>query len=257
MISSRRGEVNKSSAPISSPVSFWCPRTLASGSYPPSRNSLKMPSSSARATPGIAAAAARAMPTRAKYELRIGPRSERKGRRIAVTVARAASECQQNDSTAARPCADSPGLKLNLKRENIAVRLCKPHNQPHALSGGLIVELRNLCVYCGSSDAVAPHFLEAAFSLGRLIGLAGLGLIYGGGRGGLVGRGADGVLTGGGRVTGIIPQHLSCREVAHGALTELIIVDSMHERKQRMAERADAFVILPGGFGTLDEMFEI
>jgi uncharacterized protein (TIGR00730 family) len=119
------------------------------------------------------------------------------------------------------------------------------------------VELRNLCVYCGSSDAVAPHFLEAAFSLGRLIGLAGLGLIYGGGRGGLMGRVADGVLTGGGRVTGIIPQHLSCREVAHGALTELIIVDSMHERKQRMAERADAFVILPGGFGTLDEMFEI
>jgi uncharacterized protein (TIGR00730 family) len=179
------------------------------------------------------------------------------GRRVGVTVAPAAPECQQNDNTAARPCAKSPALKLNLKRENIADRLFKPHNQRHALSGGLIVELRNLCVYCGSSDAVAPHFLEAAFSLGRLIGLAGLGLIYGGGRGGLMGRVADGVLIEGGRVTGIIPQHLSCREVAHGALTELIVVNSMHERKQRMAELADAFIILPGGFGTLDEMFEI
>jgi uncharacterized protein (TIGR00730 family) len=125
------------------------------------------------------------------------------------------------------------------------------------LLGGLIVELRNLCVYCGSSDAVAPYFFEAALSLGRLIGQAGLGLIYGGGGSGLMGRVADGVLAAGGRVTGIIPRHLHRREVPHGALTELIIVDSMHERKQRMAERADAFVVLPGGFGTLDEMFEI
>jgi uncharacterized protein (TIGR00730 family) len=121
----------------------------------------------------------------------------------------------------------------------------------------LVVELRTLCVYCGSSDAVAPRFLDAAFSLGRLIGLAGLGLIYGGGCGGLMGRVADGALAEGGHVTGIIPRHLHCREVAHGALTDLILVDSMHERKQRMAECADAFVILPGGFGTLDEMFEI
>jgi uncharacterized protein (TIGR00730 family) len=120
-----------------------------------------------------------------------------------------------------------------------------------------MAEVRNLCVYCGSSNVVAPKFLEAAFALGRLIGGAGLGLVYGGGRVGLMGRVADGALVEGGRVVGIIPHHLHRREVAHGALSELILVDSMHDRKQRMAERSDAFVVLPGGFGTIDEMFEI
>jgi uncharacterized protein (TIGR00730 family) len=120
-----------------------------------------------------------------------------------------------------------------------------------------MAEVRTLCVYCGSSNSVAPEFFDAAFAFGRLIGRAGLNLIYGGGQIGLMGRLADGALAEGGRVTGIIPHHLSNHEVAHGGLTELLVVGSMHERKQRMAERADAFVILPGGFGTLDEMFEI
>jgi uncharacterized protein (TIGR00730 family) len=120
-----------------------------------------------------------------------------------------------------------------------------------------MAEVQSLCVYCGSSNVVAPKFLEAAFAFGRIIGRAKLGLVYGGGRVGMMGRVADGTLVEGGRVTGIIPHHLHRSEVAHGALTELLVVDSMHERKQRMAERADAFVVLPGGFGTLDEMFEI
>jgi uncharacterized protein (TIGR00730 family) len=120
-----------------------------------------------------------------------------------------------------------------------------------------MAEVQNLCVYCGSSNLVAPKFLEAAFAFGRIMGRAKLGLIYGGGRVGLMGRVADGVLAEGGRVTGIIPEHLHRREVAHDTVTELLVVGSMHERKQRMAERADAFVVLPGGYGTLDEMFEI
>jgi uncharacterized protein (TIGR00730 family) len=116
---------------------------------------------------------------------------------------------------------------------------------------------KSLCVYCGSSNAVAPKYLAAAFELGRQMGRAGIKLVYGGGRVGLMGRVADGVLSEGGRVIGIIPQHLHEREVAHDDVTELLVVDSMHERKRLMAEHADAFAILPGGFGTLDEMFEI
>jgi uncharacterized protein (TIGR00730 family) len=120
-----------------------------------------------------------------------------------------------------------------------------------------MAKVRSLCVYCGSSNKVPAKYLETAFALGRLMGQAGLELVYGGGRVGLMGRVADGVLVEGGRVTGIIPRHLHDREVAHDKVSELIIVDSMHERKQLMAERADAFAILPGGYGTLDEMFEI
>ena len=120
-----------------------------------------------------------------------------------------------------------------------------------------MAEVRSLCVYCGSSNAVAPKFLEAAFAFGRLIGQAGIRLVYGGGRVGLMGRVADGTLSEGGQVTGIIPHHLHRREVAHGAVSDLLVVDSMHERKQRMAELSDAFAVLPGGYGTIDEMFEI
>jgi uncharacterized protein (TIGR00730 family) len=120
-----------------------------------------------------------------------------------------------------------------------------------------MAEVRSLCVYCGSSNLVAPRFLDAAFDFGRLIGRAGVRLVYGGGRVGLMGRVADGALAEGGQVTGIIPHHLHRREVAHGAVSDLLVVDSMHERKQRMAELSDAFAVLPGGYGTIDEMFEI
>ncbi|HLZ67180.1 MAG TPA: TIGR00730 family Rossman fold protein [Aliidongia sp.] len=120
-----------------------------------------------------------------------------------------------------------------------------------------MASIKSVCVYCGSSNRVDSRFLNAATEFGRLMGEAGLELIYGGGRVGLMGRVADGVLAAGGRVVGIIPRHLHEREVAHATVSELLIVETMHERKQLMAERADAFVVLPGGYGTLDEMFEI
>lgn len=118
-------------------------------------------------------------------------------------------------------------------------------------------EIRRLCVYCGSSGAVDRRYREAAGELGAHLAAAGIGLVYGGGRVGLMGLLADAVLAAGGEVIGIIPSRLRDAELAHLGATELVVVDSMHERKRVMAERADAFAILPGGVGTLDEMFEI
>jgi uncharacterized protein (TIGR00730 family) len=117
--------------------------------------------------------------------------------------------------------------------------------------------VRRLCVYCGSSARVDARYREAATALGRLAAQSGIEIIFGGGRVGLMGLLADAALAAGGRVTGIIPSHLYEREVGHGGLHELIVVGSMHERKQRMFEFADAFVTLPGGLGTLDETIEI
>src|SRR3984893_17043792 len=116
---------------------------------------------------------------------------------------------------------------------------------------------RSLCVYCGSSGAVEAQYRDAASELGARLAQAGIALVYGGGRGGLMGLLADAALAAEGKVTGITPSHLRDAEVAHRGVTELVVVDSMHERKRLMAERADAFAILPGGIGTLDEMFEI
>ena len=118
-------------------------------------------------------------------------------------------------------------------------------------------EIRTLCVYCGSSNAVAPRHLAAAAELGRLAAGRGIEIVFGGGHVGLMGALADGALVAGGRVTGVIPGHLEAREVGHRGVTELIVVDSMHTRKRRMFEIADAFCALPGGLGTLDETFEI
>jgi len=114
-----------------------------------------------------------------------------------------------------------------------------------------------LCVYCGSRSGHSPLMLQAARRLGAGLAARGLGLVYGGGRVGLMGAVADAVLAGGGEVIGVIPQALLRREVGHHGLTELHVVQTMHERKQRMAERADAFVTLPGGIGTLEELFEV
>ena len=114
-----------------------------------------------------------------------------------------------------------------------------------------------LCVYCGSSGAVDEQYREAASELGARLGVGGIGLVYGGGRVGLMGLLADAVLAAGGDVIGVIPSSLRNAELAHHGVTELVVVDSMHERKRLMAEKADAFAILPGGIGTLDEMFEI
>jgi uncharacterized protein (TIGR00730 family) len=117
--------------------------------------------------------------------------------------------------------------------------------------------MKRVCVYCGSSPGNRPDYADLARELGRTLAARGLGLVYGGGHVGLMGTLADAVLAAGGEVTGIIPQRLVDAEVAHHGLTSLEIVGSMHERKARMAELADAFIALPGGFGTLDELFEI
>jgi uncharacterized protein (TIGR00730 family) len=120
-----------------------------------------------------------------------------------------------------------------------------------------VATLRRLCVYCASSARVDARYRDAATTLGRLAAEAEVEIVYGGGQVGLMGLLADAALAAGGRVIGIIPSHLYEREVGHAGLSELIVVASMHERKQRMFELADAFVTLPGGLGTLDETIEI
>ncbi|SLN76844.1 TIGR00730 family Rossman fold protein [Oceanibacterium hippocampi] len=117
--------------------------------------------------------------------------------------------------------------------------------------------LTSLCVYCGSRQPRNQSLRRAAQRLGRLVGERGIRLVYGGGHVGLMGVAADAALAAGGEVFGIIPGHLAASEVGHANLTKLEVVDSMHERKHRMFESADAFVILPGGLGTLDEAFEM
>ncbi len=117
--------------------------------------------------------------------------------------------------------------------------------------------IRSLCVYCGSSGAVADVYREAASELGARLAETGIEVVYGGGHVGLMGLLADAALMHGGRVTGIIPSRLRDAELAHRGVSELVVVDTMHARKASMAERADAFAILPGGIGTLDETFEI
>jgi uncharacterized protein (TIGR00730 family) len=117
--------------------------------------------------------------------------------------------------------------------------------------------ITSLCVYCGSSSGTHPEYAERAYAFGQLLAARGIAMVYGGGRVGLMGKVADGVLAGGGRVVGVIPRHLMDKEVGHTGLSELHVVETMHERKTRMFELSDAFVALPGGFGTLDEMFEM
>jgi uncharacterized protein (TIGR00730 family) len=117
--------------------------------------------------------------------------------------------------------------------------------------------VRSLCVYCGSSGAVAEAYRGAASELGTGLAEAGIELVFGGGRVGLMGLLADAALANGGRVTGIIPGRLRDAELAHQGVSELVVVATMHERKALMAERAEGFAILPGGIGTLDETFEI
>ena len=117
--------------------------------------------------------------------------------------------------------------------------------------------IHSLCVFCGSRAGVDPAFTQAAEQLGRSLAERGVRLVYGGGSIGLMGVLTLTVLDHGGEVTGVIPEFLLRREVGNPALTELIVVDSMHERKRRMFELADAFAVLPGGLGTLDEAIEI
>lgn len=121
----------------------------------------------------------------------------------------------------------------------------------------LLGTIRSVCVYCGSSSRVKESYKQNAARLGEMLASRGMDLVYGGGRVGLMGIVADSALKHGGKVIGIIPEHIQSKEIEHHGLTELHIVDSMHTRKRMMAERSDAYVVLPGGFGTLDEAFEI
>ncbi len=117
--------------------------------------------------------------------------------------------------------------------------------------------MKRICVYCGSSTGKNPAYIEAARAMGELLASRGIGLVYGGGSVGLMGVVADAALANGGEVIGVIPGILKDREVDHRGLTEMYVVDTMHTRKAKMAELADGFIAMPGGIGTLEELFEV
>lgn len=117
--------------------------------------------------------------------------------------------------------------------------------------------MNTITVYCGSRPGCHPAYMEAASALGAGMARRGIGLAYGGGNVGLMGAVADAVLAGGGEVYGVMPKRLVDREIAHHGITRLDIVESMHERKQRMMDAGDAFIALPGGIGTLEEVIEV
>lgn len=117
--------------------------------------------------------------------------------------------------------------------------------------------MQSVCVYCGSNPGAAPEYARAAAALGTHLAREGLRLVYGGGQVGLMGILADAAVEAGGAVTGIIPDFLHHREIAHPRVSDMRVVSSMHERKQIMADEADGFIALPGGIGTMEELFEI
>ena len=117
--------------------------------------------------------------------------------------------------------------------------------------------MRSICVFCGSASGAKPAYGQAARRLGRELAARGIGIVYGGGKVGLMGELAAAALEAGGRVTGVMPRHLVEKEIAHGGLSELRVVADIHERKRVMGELAEAFLALPGGFGTLEESFEV
>jgi len=120
-----------------------------------------------------------------------------------------------------------------------------------------MTDLKRICVFCGSNTGSRPAYRQAALQLGALLAKQGLGLVYGGGNVGLMGVLANAVLEAGGEVIGVIPQSLVDKELAHHGVTQLRVTESMHERKQTMFDLSDGVMALPGGFGTLDEFFEI
>lgn len=117
--------------------------------------------------------------------------------------------------------------------------------------------IKNIAVYCGSSQGLDPYYMTAAFELGEYFGNHQIGLVYGGASVGLMGAIANGCLSKNGSVTGVLPKFLKKKEIEHTGLEKLILVESMHERKLKMFELSDAFVVLPGGLGTMEEFFEV
>lgn len=116
--------------------------------------------------------------------------------------------------------------------------------------------IQSICVYCGSADNVHQEYLDAAFRMGQALARTHIRLVYGAGKTGLMGAVAEGVLQAGGQVTGVVPIHLNFPHLIHSGLSQLDVVDNMHERKARMSQLADAFIALPGGYGTFEELFE-
>jgi uncharacterized protein (TIGR00730 family) len=121
----------------------------------------------------------------------------------------------------------------------------------------MVNNIRNVCVYCGSADGVHAEYYAAAREMGAALARRGLVLVYGAGKTGLMGALADGCLQAGGEVIGVVPENLNTEVLIHAGLTRLEVVDGMHTRKARMAELSDAFIALPGGIGTLEELFEV
>jgi uncharacterized protein (TIGR00730 family) len=119
------------------------------------------------------------------------------------------------------------------------------------------IAMKRVCVFCGSNSGNDPVYLQTATAVGEFLAGNGIELVYGGGRVGLMGKIADTVMAGGGKVIGVIPEALAIKEIAHEGLTDLHIVDSMHERKAMMADLSDGFIAMPGGFGTFEEFCEI
>jgi hypothetical protein len=117
--------------------------------------------------------------------------------------------------------------------------------------------IKSVCVFCGAQYGKDPRYRAAAEAVGALCGASGIELVYGGGHVGLMGAAADAAMAAGGRVVGLIPERLLAREVGHRAISELIVTESMFDRKCQMITRADAFLVLPGGLGTLDELLEV
>jgi uncharacterized protein (TIGR00730 family) len=128
---------------------------------------------------------------------------------------------------------------------------------PHRIETDPELSISSVCVYCGASDSAQPRYKQLARDVGTALAQRGMTIVYGGGHVGLMGIVADSALKAGAKVVGIIPEHIRAQEVQHTGLTELHVVPDMHTRKRMMVERSDAFIVLPGGLGTLDETFEI
>jgi len=118
------------------------------------------------------------------------------------------------------------------------------------------ITIKRICVYCGSADGLRDKYYDAAHQMGAALARADIGLVYGAGKTGLMGAVAEGALQAGGKVTGIVPVYLNTPQLIHAGLTQLEVVENMHLRKARMSELADAFIALPGGYGTFEELFE-
>jgi uncharacterized protein (TIGR00730 family) len=157
-----------------------------------------------------------------------------------------------------RSSTAAPGVKKEQLLAAPIVQALAAQIESGPLAGyGRYKKSMRIAVFCGASAGMSPGYREAAGGFGGLLAREGIGLVYGGGAIGLMGALADGVLAAGGHVIGVIPHALDTREVAHRGLSELRVVSSMHERKAQMADLADGFVALPGGIGTLEELFEI